>query len=201
MRARSVAWVKTDPLGVEFAEVALTRDRLAATGVAIGSKPVPYRLDYSLETRRGFVTARLRATARGQGWRRRLDLRRAPSGAWTIAASSEGDAPLPPPGGEVALLAEALDCDLGLSPMTNTPPVLRHGLRRGGDPVDIRAAWVSVPDLGVRLAAHRYSFVRRDGERSVIRFAEAGGGFSADLTFDEDGLVVDYPELARRIGG
>ena len=31
-----------------------------------------------------------------------------------------------------------------------------------------------------------------------MRF-EGDDGFSADITFDSDGLVVDYPGLARRL--
>jgi hypothetical protein len=42
-RKRAVAWVKEEPFAVEFAEVELTARHLAATGVAIGTEPVPYR--------------------------------------------------------------------------------------------------------------------------------------------------------------
>jgi hypothetical protein len=73
MRARSagtrraVAWVKDDPFGVEFAEIGIAEERLTATGVAVGIAPLPYRLDYELETRARFVTARLRVISRGGG--------------------------------------------------------------------------------------------------------------------------------------
>ena len=66
---RAVAWVKDDPVGIEFAELAVAGERLTATGVAIGSAPLPYRLDYELKTEPAFVTARLRVTSRGEGWR------------------------------------------------------------------------------------------------------------------------------------
>lgn len=197
-RVRTVAWVKEEPFGVEFAEVRLTPLRLSAVGVAIGADPLPYRLDYALTTRRGFVTARLRVTARGQGWRRRLDLRRAASGAWSVAVVMEGEAPFAPPGGDVAPLAGALDCDLGLSPLTNSMPVLRHALLRGGGPIDLRLAWVSVPDLGVRASDQRYTALRGLSDGRVIRYEDAAGN-AADLTFDADGLVVHYPSLARRL--
>lgn len=48
--ARAIVWVKDDPFGVEFAEIEITARRLTASGVAIGSAPLPYRLDYELET-------------------------------------------------------------------------------------------------------------------------------------------------------
>src|SRR5437879_6108783 len=75
---RGVAWRKDDPFGAEFAEVTFASNRLSAIGVALGAGPLPYRLDYTLETSHDYVTKRLRVTARGDGWRRTLDLRRAP---------------------------------------------------------------------------------------------------------------------------
>ena len=53
----------------------------------------------------------------------------------------------------------------------------------------------------MRLARQRYAFVRAlRGGLALVRFETADGSFSADLTFDRDGLVVDYPGLARRLG-
>src|SRR5262245_1895439 len=114
---RAVAWQRDGTFGAEFAEVTLAPTRLSAVGVALGADPLPYRLDYRLETRRGYVTGRLRVTARGDGWRRTLDLRRAPSGVWQFDTETEGEAPMPPAGGDPSPLAGALDCDLGLSPL------------------------------------------------------------------------------------
>jgi hypothetical protein len=195
---RSVAWVKEDPFGVEHVDVVISRARLSANGVAIGTDPVPYRLDYRLTTRFGFVTSRLHVETRGEGWRRRLDLRRTAGGIWSIAQENSGDLPMPPPGGQAASLDGALDCDLGLSPLTNTMPVLRDALYQGLGPVDLAMAWVSVPDLAVRRSVQRYTFVESSGDRRIVRF-EDDEGFTADIAFDDDGLVVDYPGLARRL--
>lgn len=198
--SRIVAWRKDDPFGVEFAEVTLGADYLSATGVALGTEPAPYRLDYTLETGNGWVTARLQVSTRGGGWRRQLDLRRDAGGDWTIETESAGEAPLPPPGGASEPLRRALDCDLGLSPLTNSMPVLREGLLARGGPKEFVMAWVSVPDLGVHADRQRYTFQRetKDGRR-VVRFESVDDGFVADLLFDPDGLVVDYPGLAQRL--
>jgi len=198
-KLRTVLWAKEEPLGIEFAEVRLTSSTLRAVGVAIGSAPVAYRLDYLLETRPGFVTSRLRATTRGDGWRRRLDLHRTASGTWSAATQQNGDTSLPPPGGDVALLAEARDCDLGFSPLTNSLPVLRSALLRGGGPVNFSIAWVSVPDLGVHPDGQRYIFLRTEANQYVIRYEAVDGTFTADITFDRDGVVLDYPGIARRL--
>ena len=53
-RSRAVAWSKDDPFGAEHASVQLSADTLSARGVAIGSHPEPYRLDYSVDTTSAF---------------------------------------------------------------------------------------------------------------------------------------------------
>ncbi|MGH3083325.1 MAG: hypothetical protein ACRDNP_04575 [Gaiellaceae bacterium] len=59
IRRRAVAWTKDEPFGVEFAEIQLAPTHITAEGVAIGTEPTPYRLDYTLETASGFLTSRL----------------------------------------------------------------------------------------------------------------------------------------------
>lgn len=160
-------------------------------------------LDYTLETTPGFVTTRLHLATRGEGWRRTLDLRRDGSGDWTASMAAEGDSPesLDPPGGRLERLAGALDCDLALSPLTNTMPVLRHRLLEAEGTIDFLMAWVSVPDLEVHPSAQRYTAVRDlSGGNRLIRFESLDSMFTADLTFDRDGLVVEYPGIGRRLG-
>ncbi len=199
MVSRAIAWIKEDPAGAEFADVMIQPRRLTATGTAIGSAPVGYRLDYKLETLSNFVTSGLLVTARGEGWRRKLDLRRTRAGKWSIRATADGLVALPGPGGEVADFSEALDCDLGLSPLTNSMPVLRHDLLRGGGPLDLLMAWVSVPDLSVHASRQRYTFVRAAAGGAVVRYESLDSGFTADITFDSEGLVIDYPGIGRRM--
>ena len=198
MASRAIAWVKENQGGTEFADVLIAHNRLTATGVATGTTPVGYRLDYKLETDYGFTTLGLLVTAHGTGWSRKLDLRRNRRGKWSARTNSEGDADLPAPSGDTSLFSEALDCDLGLSPLTNSMPVLRHGLLQGGGPVDFLMAWVSVPDLGVRASRQRYTFVHAQGESAVVRYESLDSDFTADITFDRDGLVVDYPGIGQR---
>jgi hypothetical protein len=203
MASRAITWVKNDPLGAEFADVLiapgiLAAKRLTAKGIAIGSRPVGYRLDYKLETKSEFITSGLLVVARGEGWSRRLDLRRLKSGRWTARTKAEGVLDMPPPGGDMARLVDALDCDLAWSPLTNSMPVLRHGLLSGGGSIDFVMAWVSVPDLSVHASRQRYTFVRKESDLSVIRYESRDSTFAADVTFDSDGLVVDYPGIGHR---
>jgi hypothetical protein len=199
MARRSIAWVKPDPLGAEFADVDLQRGRLTAVGVAIGFAPFGYRLDYKLETLGGYATSGLLVTARGEGWRRQLDLRRLRSGRWTVRTAARGNVDLPPPGGDMDAVKGALDCDLAWSPLTNSMPVLRHGLRDTGGPLEFLMAWVSVPDLHVYPSRQRYTFVSRSGDVSTVRYESSSRDFVADLSFDGDGLCRLYPGIGRSV--
>jgi hypothetical protein len=197
-RVRAVAWLKEDPEGTEWARVTISKTLLRATGVAIGSSPFPYRLDYELETVREFITSAIAVTASGDRWSRSLHLVREPAGHWQATCEDHARSVLPRwkhPGS----LDGALDCDLGLSPLTNSMPVLRHGLLAAGGPVDFQMAWISVPDLNVHLDRQRYSFLRKEGNVSIVHFEQVDTGYSADISFDVDGIVADYPGLARRM--
>ncbi len=208
---RAITWIKER--GAEFAEIDLAGAGLRATGVAVSGDPVPYRLEYELDCGDDFITRRLSVRAWGAGWGRRLELARDLAGEWSVDAGSDGEADLPglpQPGGDPSGFAAALDCDLGECPLTNTMPVLRHGLLGGGDPVGFLMAWVSVPGLAVTPSRQLYTYLRggtaeelgldsaagADGPFSVIRYQS--GDFSADVAFDARGLVVDYPQIGRR---
>jgi uncharacterized protein len=188
---------------VEFAVVELGETGLRASGTQLGAVPVPYRLDYRLDaTGEGFVTRSLRVDAVGEGWERRLRLERADDGEWTVEVGGQGEADMPAPGGDSEALAGALDCDLGLSPLTNAMPVHRHRLDRDPGSVDFAMAWVSVPDLAVRLSRQRYEHLGRDANGGTVRFSSFDGDeveFTSDLEFDADGLIRVYPKLARRV--
>ena len=200
-RRRALAWRKDDPYGTEFADVALWDDHLSAVGVAIGSDPIPYRLDYALETGARFVTEHANVTTRGDGWSREVDLVRTGGGNWKAAVRSEGHVELPAAGGDLSSFTDALDLDLGLSPLFNSMPVLRHDLHANAGTTDFLMAWISVPDLRIHPSPQRYTFVRAAPNARTVLFESIGQDedFVAEVVFDDDGLVVDYPGIARRL--
>jgi hypothetical protein len=192
-----LSWAGTDDWRAESARVVLAGDTMSATGVQLGVVPVPYRLDYTLTTGARWRTRTLDVAAAGDGWERTLHLARDDDGRWSCDGGGTGDVDLPAAGGDPAAFDSAEDCDLGLSPLTNTMPILRWGLHRGGDVVEFTMAWVSVPDLGVHASLQRYEHLRAVPEGALVRYSS--GDFSSDLTVDADGFVVDYPQLGRRV--
>jgi uncharacterized protein len=194
---RAFAWRKDEPFGAELCELDLAFDRLSAVGVAIGSDPEPYRLEYTLETTTGFVTTRVAVVTRGTSWSRSVDLSRDAEGVWHVAAMAEGTLDLPEPGGEASSFAGALDPDLGLSPLFNSMPVLRHGLHLAPWTHDLLMVWISVPDLALYPSAQRYTHL--SAHRVRFESLDPSADFVAEITFDEDGVVFDYPGIANRI--
>jgi hypothetical protein len=166
----------------EGAEVTLDGDSLSARGTQLGAEPDPYRLEYELETGPGWVTRRLAVRVHDGASERTLDLRRADDGSWT--ANGE---PVPDVEG-------ALDCDINYSPLTNTMPVLRE---RDSLPAEFVMAWVDVPSLEVVRSDQRYEPI----DEHRVRYADPGHreGFNAELTLDDDGLLVRYEYLAERV--
>ncbi|MFI2214868.1 putative glycolipid-binding domain-containing protein [Streptomyces sp. NPDC020141] len=188
IESSTLTWEVTGSRGYETAWVDLDpgRSLLRARGRAVGTDPEPYWISYALETGEAYVTRELRVRAESAAGARELVLRRDGDGRW----SADG-APLPE-------LTGALDCDLGLCPLTNTMPVLRHGLHRRAGEHRFLMAWVRVAELTVHASPQTYTGRGPDGDGgAVIRYAS--GDFRSDVRFDADGFVVDYPELARRV--
>jgi hypothetical protein len=83
--------------------------------------------------------------------------------------------------------------DLGWSPLFNSLPVLRDRLLERGPVHRYAMRWIDVPSLEV----HRSEQVYEPLGGGVVRFR--ADGFTADITFDAAGFVIDYPGLARRV--
>jgi uncharacterized protein len=169
-----------DTTRVDHASVELHRTSMRAVG---GSVARTFSSSWELDVDCGWVTRGLRLTTRGFGWGRSLELTRSTAGEWVAEVSARGDAHLPDLGlADAGSLAGAVDCDLGLCPVTNTMP------------------WVDVPSLRVIRSDQVYgSGPASDPAR--VHFRSLKGGFAAQLTVDDDGFVIDYPTLAHRSDG
>jgi hypothetical protein len=87
-----------------------------------------------------------------------------------------------------------LDVDLAATPFTNTLAIRRLRLEVGQSGV-ARAVWVGAPGLELEVLEQTYTRIGVDR----YRYEVPANGFSAELTVDDEGLVVDYEGLARRV--
>lgn len=196
---RFLLWTGVEEWLAESAAVELTDGGLRAIGTQLGAEPAPYRVDYRLEAPERFVTRELELTATAEGWRRRLLLSHDGSGGWSAQVEEDGQVPGGPWDGELPDLSDALDIDIGFSPLTNSMPILRDQLDRREGSRDFVTAWVSIPDLRVTASRQRYQHLSPGEDGAIVRFVELDDDFTADLELDGDGLLVFYPRLARRV--
>ena len=136
---------------------------------------------YSVDCDEAWRTRRVAIQERTSG--RRLELHGDGDGNWVDAR-----------GVPVDVIAGCVDIDFRATPFSNTLPIRRLGLSVG-ESVTIDVAYIDAP--GLEVSRERQVYTRLDERR--WRFEQPGAHFAAVITVDEDGLVVDYPGLFRRI--
>jgi len=87
---------------------------------------------------------------------------------------------------------DCVDVDLGFTPATNMLPIRRLGLGVGEE-AEIHAAWLLWPELTVRPVRQGYARLARD------RYRYTQDDFEAELTVDDEGLVMEYEGQWRAI--
>jgi|RhiMetdeSRZDD1v2_1073273.scaffolds.fasta_scaffold31631_2 uncharacterized protein len=90
-----------------------------------------------------------------------------------------------------------LDVDIWPTPFTNSFPIRREPLAVG-QRQQFRMAWIFAPDLTVHAQPQAYT---RLADRLYLFENLDGSGFRAELPVDEDSIVLDYPNLFRRVTG
>jgi hypothetical protein len=98
----------------------------------------------------------------------------------------------------VPALDGCLDVDLSATPFTNTLPIRRLALAPGWA-AEITVVYVDVPALRIGVSRQRYRCLTWGPAGGVYRYENAAGDFAADITVDADGLVVEYPQIARQV--
>ena len=152
--------------------------------VAFDEDGEPFRLSYRLEWDEGWRLRSASLQVIANGGKRALVLLSDTRGRWH---DGEGEA--------IEALDGCLDLDIWPTPFTNSFPIRREPMEIGARRL-FRSAWVVAPGLSVqpleqaytRLTESRYRYESLDGS-----------GFSAELFVDDEGLVLDYPGLFRRV--
>lgn len=184
-----LCWSGVGGARLEAARGVLGERSLRATGSMVAAPQEgaePYSASYSLATDESGMLRRLTVrTIRAQG-EQHVTLSRSEEGIWLVD------------GGQGAARTDfdgAVDVDLALSPLFNALPVRRLGLHRTPGEHELAMVFVALPGLEVSQVRQTYRTVSVD-DPAVVSFSS--DAFQADLTVDADGLVLDYPGLARR---
>jgi uncharacterized protein len=153
---------------------------------AAAERDETWAVHYDIRVDGGWCTRSARIDAWSRGGHRQVTLEADGAGEWRVD------------GRAIRELDGCLDVDLESSACTNTLPV--HRLRlEVGHAADVPAAYVRARDLGVERLEQRYARVDDLGASTRYDYRAAAFEFDARLVFDETGLVLDYPGLARRV--
>lgn len=122
---------------------------------------------------------------------------RSVSGARELTLEADGAGRWRINGSPARNLNGCLDVDLESSALTNALPVHRVGLGIGEE-ADAPAAYVRALDLSIERLEQRYVRLEDDGSRERYRYTAPRFEFESELSYDEFGLVLDYPGIAIR---
>jgi hypothetical protein len=117
----------------------------------------------------------------------------------TLRLTGDGTGHWTGAGGErLAALDGCLDVDLSSTAFTNTLPIRRLGMVPGWSE-EILVVYVAVPGLQGSVARQRYQCLTWASDGGRYRFESPAIGFTAEITVDGDGVVIEYPNIARRV--
>ncbi|MGB8995976.1 MAG: putative glycolipid-binding domain-containing protein [Pseudonocardiaceae bacterium] len=187
---RMLTWAGMDRLRLEGARVVLGERGLRANGSLVSAAQdgtEAYSASYSLTTDEACVVQRLTVRVARATGEQHATLTRSEEGIWLVDHGQ---------GAARTNFGGALDVDLAFSPLFNALPIRRLDLHRGAARHDLQVVFVALPSLEVCRVSQTYCTVSL-GEPPVVSISSNSG--EAQLTVDADGLVLEYPGLARQV--
>jgi hypothetical protein len=146
---------------------------------------VAWAVGYDITVDAGWRTRSARVWGRAASGLHEVGLEADGAGHWRIGEMPAGH------------LDGCLDVDLESSSLTNAFPVHRLGLEIG-ELAEAPAAYVRALDLSVERLEQRYLRLDDDGERQRYLYTAPAFEFECELSYDEFGLVLEYPGVAVR---
>jgi hypothetical protein len=145
-----------------------------------------WELGYDIQVDQNWQTREAHAWLTSERGLRDVWLETDGSGSWQVNGSA------------ATHLDGCFDVDLESSACTNMLPVHRLQLDAAGS-AEAPAAYVHLLDLGVERLDQHYSRLEDDGDRQRYDYAAPTFDFECRLVYDQAGLVLDYPGIARRV--
>jgi hypothetical protein len=183
LEARTIRWAPCDGTGLEHFSIRRKNDAIVARSVVIGQRDAaPYGVQYTVVCDDAW---RVRSLDLATTDDRSVHLRADGNGNWS---DNSGNA--------LTDFCGCIDIDLAGSPFTNTLPVRRLGLDVEQGAVELKMVFIPFEDFSPFVDGQRYTCLESS---RLFRFEAVDGSFSAEIVFDEDGLVLDYPPLFTRV--
>jgi hypothetical protein len=185
--ARTICWTpiwnkRLDGVGLEH--LLLTKCAADSVVLAIDDERSPFRLTYRLNWDESWRLRDAQLVLTTERSTQSLRLQTDGQGYWRDGDDRAIDA-----------LEGCRDIDIWPTPFTNTFPIRREPMAIG-ERRQFLMAWVFAPDLTVHPQPQAYT---RLADRLYLFENLDGSDFRAELAVDEDGIVLDYPDLFRRV--
>ena len=189
---RQVMWSLWEGAGLEHLRLFEEQENIVADGMILGvQEQVPFRVRYEI---RCDLQWRVRPIQLGllDGSSRWLHFLADGAGNWSTEES----------GKELPLLKGCVDVDISATPFTNTLPIRRLALQPGSSAI-LSMVYFRIPEMRVEAVQQRYTCLEATAAGGRYRYeslVDGASSFTAELPVDQDGLVLDYPGLFRRVG-
>ncbi len=179
---REVRWASEEGEGVEHLAFDVRSDGFFVESAVVGQRyEREYGLFYSVTCDPQWRVTRAYLKIAGGN---EFELRGDGAGHWRDGSGRILDA-----------IEGCIDIDIAATPFTNTLPIRRLQLAQG-ERKPISVAYISTPDLEVTCVEQAYSCIELNRE---YHYEGIFRNFAANMKVDEDGLVIDYPTLFRRL--
>jgi uncharacterized protein len=188
---RHVMWSTWAGPGLEHLYLLQQQEGIVADGLILGvQEQVPFRVRYEIhcDSQWRLRAVHLSLLSRSS---QSLHLLTDGEGFWTTES-----------GETIPLLKGCLNVDISATPFTNTLPIRRLALQPSSS-ATLSMVYIAVPQMQVEVTQQRYTCLEVAPSGGRYRFESLTNGlssFTAELPVDRDGLVLDYPELFRRVG-
>jgi uncharacterized protein len=183
---RDISWEWADRAGLEHLVVQTDETGLRAESlVVVAFDGDVLRVRYTILCDRAYRFQAATVVLERIGEVRRRVIAHEPERGWRVDGAARPD------------LDGCADIDLMATPFTNTLPIRRLAPWSAA-PVAMKVAYIRVPDLDVAAAEQEYTCRDVGGAPSRFTYRNVASGFTAELSIDRDGIVVDYGGIWRR---
>jgi len=187
-----LTWQRVVSPSLESVRLLFSEGRLRASGRIIAAAnsegTEPFSGSFSASVERADEAARLLLRTTTADEERQVSLSRTEDGVWLVDHGH---------GATRNAFDGAIDVDVTGAVTFNALPIRRLGLHREPGAHELPVLCVSLPDLTVTLVRQTYRTVSISEDGAVINYSDPT--FSADLTVDPNGMVINFPGRAHRI--
>jgi hypothetical protein len=188
-----LTWQRVVSPSLESVRLLFSEGRLRASGRIIAAANQadgiePFSGSFSASVERADEAARLLLRTTTADEERQVSLSRTEDGIWLVDHGH---------GATRNAFDGALDVDVVGAVTFNALPIRRLGLHQSPGEHELPVVCVTLPTLEVALVRQTYRTVSVSAEGAIINYTDPN--FSADLTVDTHGMVINFPGRAHRI--